>query len=476
MSAVVVAGAGPAGLAVAGELARAGVPVTVLEREAEPPGHCRGFNLNARSLELLDRRGLAAGLLAEGPTVPSTVFVGGARLDLAAMRSGHPYVLGIPQTRVEEVLAAWAAGLGARIVRGRRVTGLDQDADGVAVAVADGAPLRAGWLVGCDGGRSTVRKAAGIAFPGTAARRRTLLGDVVLADPSALPPGPHGRVFAIPRPGYLRILVPGAPEGGAVTLEEFRSALDEALGRRVEIAEARWLTRFGDAARLAERLRAGRVLLAGDAAHIHPPAGAIGVNAALDDAFALGWRLGLVARGLAPDAVLDDYHAERHAAGERLLRSTVAQSRLSEPSVADDPGLTAVRDLLADLATEDATAGPLAETITAVAIRYPVPVPHGHPWEGRMAPDVPLADGGTLAALLAAGPGGVLLRDGAALPVDGWAGRVTAAEARLPGTTAALIRPDGHTAWTAPPTGDAVPSLHRALTETFGPPAPPEAP
>ncbi|MFK0292454.1 FAD-dependent monooxygenase [Streptomyces sp. NPDC090442] len=493
---VLIVGAGPAGLALGGELGRAGVRALVLERDTEPPGFCRGFNLNARSLELLDRRGLAARLLAEGPTVPTTMFVGASRLDLAAMRTEHPYVLGIPQTRVEELLAEWAVQSGARLLRGRRLTGLRQNGDGVTVEV-DGADrpstMRCRWLVGCDGGRSTVRKAAGIGFPGTPARQFTLLGDVVLADPSTVPfgpqTGPDGRsVFAIPRPGYVRLLTadpaPPADPREPVSQDAFQHAIDAALGHRAEIAETRWLTRFGDAARLAERFRAGRVLLAGDAAHIHPPAGAIGVNAAIDDAVNLGWKLALVARGQAPDTLLDTYHDERHAAGERLLRNTRAQTALTRVDGDDDP-LAPVRDLLSELAESADTAGPLAETITAVGTRYPASGDPEHRWAGRMVPDIPLGrDGGdTLTALLTRTAGGVLLfddttdRHALASAARPWADRVTTARIhpRAPEhARAVLVRPDGHAAWIGAPStavDGAADELREALARWFGNPA-----
>ncbi|MFD5462887.1 FAD-dependent monooxygenase [Kitasatospora sp. NPDC127059] len=496
---VLVVGAGPAGLALAGELGRAGVRALVLEREPQPPGHCRGFNLNARSLELLDRRGLADRFLAEGPTVPTTVFVGASRLDLAAMRAKHRYVLGIPQTRVEELLAERAVESGARLVRSRRLTGLRQDGAGVTVEVdgADGpSTVRCRWLVGCDGGRSTVRRAAGIGFPGTPARNFSLLGDVVLADPSAVPFGPNtgpgGRsVFAIPRPGYVRLLTadpaPPADPHEPVSLDSFQRAVDAALGRRAEIAQAQWLTRFGDAARLAERFRAGRVLLAGDAAHIHPPAGAIGVNAALDDAVNLGWKLALVARGQAPDTLLDTYHDERHAAGTRLLRNTRAQAVLARADGNDDDDrLAPVRELLAELAESADTAGPLAEAITGVATRYPASGDPGHPWAGRLVPDLPLGPTGRdrLTALLTRTPGGALLLDGTtphsaalATAAHPWADRVTTAHTR-PDTPhradAILVRPDGHAAWIGTPTTPAdvaAEELRASLTHWFGPPA-----
>ncbi|MBC2874410.1 MULTISPECIES: FAD-dependent monooxygenase [Streptomyces] len=485
---VLIAGAGPAGLMLACELGLAGVRTTVLERNPAPPGFCRGFNLNARSLDLLDHRGLADRFLAEGPTLPATAFVGTAALDLAAMRARHPYILGIAQTRVEELLAERAEELGVRLLRGHRLTGFEEDDEGVTAEVTtpDGPlRLRCRWLAGCDGGRSTVRKAAGIAFPGTPARRFALLGDVVLADPGALPfgttAGPGGgSVFTIPRSGYVRLVTaePDPPEDRdePVTRALFQEVLDRALGRHVEIAEVRWLTRFGDAARLAERLRAGRVLLVGDAAHIHPPAGAVGVNAAIDDAMNLGWKLALVARGLAPERLLDSYHTERHAAGTRLLRDTRAQALIA----AEGERLAPLRDLLGELATAEGTAGHVAETITGVNTRYPAHDPHGHPWEGRMLP------AGDLVPPAARSGGGALLLDDTALAeapaavreaAAPWAGRVTVAtvpSGRLPGTYAVLVRPDGHVGWVAGPAagaeaaGDAVRS---ALEWWFGPPA-----
>ncbi|WP_241695317.1 FAD-dependent monooxygenase, partial [Streptomyces sp. C] len=247
---------------------------------------------------------------------------------------------------------------------------------------------------------------------------------MVLTDPSAVPFGPHagpgGRsVFAIPRPGHVRLLTedpaPPADPHEPVAPDSFQRAIDAALGHRAEITEVLWLTRFGDAARLAERFRTGRVLLAGDAAHIHPPAGAVGVNAAIDDAVNLGWKLALVVRGLAPDTLLDSYHDERHAAGERLLRNTRAQAVLARAE-GDDDRLAPVRDLLAELAGSGDTAGPLAEAITAVGTRYPASGDPGHPWAGRMVPDVPLGrDGGdSLTALLTRSAGGALLLDGTA--------------------------------------------------------------
>lgn len=339
-----------------------------------------------------------------------------------------------------------------------------------------------------------MRKAAGIGFPGTPARKFTLLGDVVLADPSAVSFGPNtgpgGRsVFAIPRPGYIRLVTadpaPPADPHEPVPLAFFQRALDAALGHRAEIAEARWLTRFGDAARLAERFRAGRVLLAGDAAHIHPPAGAIGVNAAIDDAVNLGWKLALVARGQAPDMLLDTYHDERHAAGKHLLRNTCAQAVLAQAS-GDDDRLAPVRDLLSELAESADTAGPLAETITGVGTRCPASGDPVHPWAGRAVPDIPLGQDGedSLTALLTRMAGGALLLNDAAdsqalsAVARPWAGRVATAYAHphaLERARAILVRPDGHAAWIGAPSTPvdaAADELRETLARWFGRPAP----
>jgi 2-polyprenyl-6-methoxyphenol hydroxylase-like FAD-dependent oxidoreductase len=292
------------------------------------------------------------GLVEEGWQVPQAAFSGlPVTLSLARARTDHPYSLGIPQTRVEEVLEARALDLGADIRRGHQLRTVQQDSESVIATVAtdDGEyRLRAGYLVGCDGARSTVRKQAGIDFPGTEATRFSLLGDVELADPEVLPfgatAGPGGRVIVIPRPGHVRIITadrqPPADRDAPVTLDQLQTAVDEALGRHVGLRAARWLTRFGNAARQAAEYVRARVILAGDAAHIHPPAGAIGVNVALDDAFNLGWKLAATVRGTAPAHLLGSYHAERHQAGARILANTQAQVLLD---VAGDPARAARR-------------------------------------------------------------------------------------------------------------------------------------
>ena len=467
---VVIAGAGPTGLALAAELALRGVVPVVLERSRERPGFVRAFNLNARSLEYLDRRGVAGRFVESGWRVPGTGFAGlAAPLGFEGVRTDHPYTLGIPQTRTEALLEEWAEELGVRVRRGEEVTGLSQDVDGVTVEVRDGdgggRSLRTRWLVGCDGGRSTVRKRAGIAFPGTPATRWVLLGDVEVEEPAALPPGEHrtprGSVMVIPRPGYVRVLTrdrePPEDRDTPVTLEALNAAVQRVLGREVGLKEPRWLTRFGDAARLAERYLAGRVLLAGDAAHVHPPAGAQGLNVGLHDAFNLGWKLAAEVAGGAPPGLLESYHDERHAAGERLLLQTRAQTMLGDPAASFDP----LRDLVRQLGEIPEVRRFLVGMVTGLDTRYlppGVPADGAHPLLGRLAPDEALRVGGgaaTVAGLLGTGDAVLLVRKGCRGPLREarpWEGRLRVVVVEEGGgwlreVDGALLRPDGHLAW-----------------------------
>jgi 2-polyprenyl-6-methoxyphenol hydroxylase-like FAD-dependent oxidoreductase len=451
---VLVVGAGPAGLLLGAELALAGVRTTIAERHPAQLPYCRGFNLNSRALDLLARRGLAEGLVAEGhrvPNAPATGLPGPLLLDGAA--TDHPFSLGIPQTRVEEVLEARARELGAEILRGHELRSFTQDDDGVTASLHNGLTIRARYLAGCDGGRSTVRKQAGIGFPGVDARWYALLGDVECDLPYGPSAGPDGRtVFVIPRPGYVRIVVredaPPPDKDTPVTLELLQAQVDAVLGRHVELRNPRWLSRFGDAARLASRYREGRVLLAGDAAHIHPPAGAIGVNVALDDAFNLGWKLAAAVRGTAPEGLLDTYHTERHAAGARILANTRAQVALEEADAAEPWA-----DLLRRVAMHPAGNRALAEIITGLDTCYE---PGEHPWLGRLAPDVPLTVDGKrthLAALLHAGRPVLLDLSGS---LEGWPAAVRVSGPSDLDVAAVLLRPDGHVAWVGKPgAGDA---------------------
>jgi 2-polyprenyl-6-methoxyphenol hydroxylase-like FAD-dependent oxidoreductase len=497
---VAIAGAGPTGLMLAAELATRGVRVVVLERDLERPTFVRAFNLNARSLELLDRRGIVDRFLAEGPTVPATHFAGlDVPLDLSLLDTDHPYVLGIPQTRTEELLEQHALERGAELRRGHEVVAVAQDDGGVDVDVRvtspDGATVpgscrvRAGWLVACDGGRSTVRKLAGIAFPGTPATRWALLGDVELADPGVLGFGVNGTergsVFVIPRPGYVRVITSErtAPPDRALppTLDELADAVREVLGRDVGFVRPRWLTRFGDAARLAERFRAGRILVAGDAAHVHPPAGAQGLNAGLQDAFNLGWKLAATVLGAAPPRLLDSYHTERHAAGERLLMQTRAQAELGRT----DERIAPVRSLLREVARLDDVRRTLAELVTGVGTRYDVADQEtmaSQRWLGRLAPNVALETGEgrtSIAERMRGGRGLLVMRSELAGLGESMARvpdlvevvRVRAHDEPacwLAGTEAALVRPDGHLAWMATGAADDAAMLKRAVKSWMG--------
>ncbi|MEU6712214.1 FAD-dependent monooxygenase [Nonomuraea sp. NPDC046802] len=475
---VMVAGAGPAGLMLAGELALAGVSVTVIDRLPRRSAYCRGFNLNARSLELLDRRGIAGRFLAEGPKVPFGMFADPSRpLDLTAMDTDHPYVLGIPQTRVEELLEEWLAELGVAVSWGHELVGLEQDGDGLVVTVEAGGRRerrRAGHLAGCDGSRSTVRELAGIGFPGTSATMHGLLADIELADPADLPfgvtEGERGSVFVIPRPGYVRIVLdepaPPADRDEPVEPAYFGRILDDTLGRSVALTRPRWLTRFSDAARQADRYVAGRVVLAGDSAHIHPPSGALGVNVALADAVNLGWKLAAAELDRAPDGLLDSYHQERHEAGARVLRDTRAQALLGRR----DPGLDPVRDLFGELSGLPQVGKYLAELAAGVSTRYDPKVPGDHPWLGRLAPNLKLVIGErhtSVAELLRpARPVFLTCGDRVEHPgVDTF--QILCPE--RPDLEGLLIRPDGHTAWVStkadPQPAD---TLATALATWFG--------
>ncbi|MFC0549073.1 FAD-dependent monooxygenase [Kutzneria chonburiensis] len=458
---VVIAGAGPAGLTLACELAIAGVRTILLEREERRPAFCRGYNLNARSLDAFDRRGIADRFIAEGVKVPAAHFGGlPGPLDIGGLGWDHPYTLGIAQTRVEEILEDRAVELGVDLRRGQAVTAFDQDSNGVTVSNE----IRAQYLVGCDGSRSAVRKLAGIDFPGTPNTRYAMIGDVE----TDLTPGRHGGVFVIPRPGYVRVVVadPMVDRAEPITLALLNSTVDEALGRHVELANPRWLTRFGNAARQAADYRSGRVLLAGDAAHIHPPAGAQGVNVAIADAMNLGWKLAAAVHGWASGALLDSYHRERHAAGARVLLHTQAQGLLG----GDDLG--PLRDLFAELSRLDGVGRFLAELTTGVETRYEMGEIVGHPWLGRMAPDIPLVIDGRAAGVaeLLHGGRGVLLDFGVLdHPPLERVDMVRAEPLREVPVGAMLIRPDGHIAWLATTDGRAEPGpLAAALERWFG--------
>jgi 2-polyprenyl-6-methoxyphenol hydroxylase-like FAD-dependent oxidoreductase len=451
---VTVVGGGPTGVMLASELRLHGVRVLVLEREAEPTRVVRALGLHARSIEVLDQRGLLDRFLPLGTQYPVGGFFAGInkpapdRLDTA-----HPYVLGIPQPTTERLLIEHATELGVEIRRRCELVGLSQDDHGVTVDLADGTQLRSRYLVGCDGGRSTVRKLLGVGFPGEPATREWLSGEVeVTAPPEELAAvvtevrktqkgfgvGPSGE-------GLYRVVVPAEGLTGdrsvLPTLEEIKQRLQVFAGTDFGVHSPRWLSRFGDATRQAERYRTGRVLLAGDAAHIHPPTGGQGLNLGLQDAFNLGWKLAAEVNGWAPKGLLDSYHTERHPVAADVLNTTRAQAEL----LSTEPGPQAVRRLVSDLMDFDDVNRFLIEKITAIGVRYDFG--EGHWLLGRRLRDVRLKRE-RLYALMHGGRG-LLLDQTGRLSVAGWADRVdhvidVSEELDVP---AALLRPDGHVAW-----------------------------
>ena len=470
---VIIVGGGPTGMVLAAELRLHDVRVLVLEKDAEPTPVVRSLGLHARSIEVMDQRGLLERFLELGTTHPIRGFFAALpapppeRLDTA-----HPYVLGIQQPETDRLLSEHAVELGAEIRRGCALAGLEQDDEGVTAELADGRRLRARYLVGCDGGRSPVRKLLGVAFPGEPASVETLLGEMEVATPqeevasvvaeiratqSRFGLGPLGN-------GAYRVVVPaeGVSEDRSTppTLDEFRRQLRATAGTDFGVHSPRWLSRFGDATRQAERYRVGRVFLAGDAAHVHPPTGGQGLNLGLQDAFNLGWKLAAAVHGWAPDGLLDSYESERHPVAADVLVNTRAQMEL----MSTDPGPQAVRRLMTELIEFEDVNRHLVEKITAIGIRYDVG--GDHPLLGRRLRDIPLGRG-RLYALMHRGRG-LLLDQTGALSVAGHADRVdhvvdTSDELDVP---AVLLRPDGYIAWV----GDDQDDLRGSLTRWFGAP------
>jgi 2-polyprenyl-6-methoxyphenol hydroxylase-like FAD-dependent oxidoreductase len=452
-SSVVVVGAGPVGLWLACELQLAGVPTLVLEREVERSPHSKALGIHARTIEVLAMRGLASQVIDAGVRVPSWHFgMLESRMDFQELDTPFPYMLALPQVRTEELFEKRALDLGARILRGRAVTAVTQDESSVSVTLDDGDVVRADYVVGCDGAGSTVRKSAGIAFPGTDATTWAYLGDVHLDAP---PQGPYGRyttdgaLIVAPIPGgrYRVTGVDPAQQNNApLTLADLRASTIRVAGTDFGMRDPAWLSKFSSASRQAASYRAGRILLAGDAAHMHMPAGGVGLNVGVQDAMNLGWKLAAVAQSRAPQHLLDTYHTERHPVGVDLLEHTNAQTALISTFTPEMAALRATFNKL--IKSQPGVARELAGKLSGLDVAY---APDTHPLTGTRAPNLD----GRLFSLLHNGHVVLLNCAGHPLPataafastvgvevVDMACGRPDWA-----GVGTALIRPDGHVWW-----------------------------
>ena len=475
MDDVIVVGAGPTGVMLASELALHGVKVTIFDKDPEPNPMVRSMGLHARSIEIMEMRGLLDRLLPQGAKYPTDGFFAGIRTsEPVELDTTHPYTLAIPQPLVEDALRERAAELGIEIRRGVEAVGVTQDEEGVDVELSDGTTLRAAWVVGCDGGRSAVRRLLDIPFPGESARRQWILGEAELTTPLDEVMAVIQRVHQTHRgfgagpvgDGIFRIVVPAAEvadEGAPPpTLDELRTQLTAYAGTDFGVHSPRWLSRFGDATRLAEHYRIGRVLIGGDAAHVHPPQGGQGLNLGLQDAFNLGWKLAATINGWAPEGLLDTYESERHPVAEEVLTVTRAQAELQSP----EPGPQAVKTLFAEIMEFPGVHAHLLGKITSLGIRYAVG--DGSDLLGRRQRDVTFASGGTLYPLLHNGRGTLIDQTGD-LAVEGWADRVDLVHEKSSelAAPAVLLRPDGHIVWV----GDDASGLPKVLEQWFGQPS-----
>jgi 2-polyprenyl-6-methoxyphenol hydroxylase-like FAD-dependent oxidoreductase len=492
--AVVIAGGGPTGMMLAAELALGGVDVVIVERRASPalPGS-RAGGLHSRTIEILDQRGIADRFLAEGQVAQVAGFAS-FRLDISDFPTRHPYGLGLWQNHIERILAGWVGELAVPIYYGIEVTGFAQDDTGVDVALSDGQSLRAQYLVGCDGGRSLVRKTAGIEFPGWDATTSALIAQVEMAEEPELgirrtAAGMHalGKVEYEIRDGEV-VYQAGGTVGVMLTesqigtseptLRNLSEGLIAVYGTDYGIHSPTWISRFTDMTRQAAAYRKGRVLLAGDAAHVHSPVGGQGLNTGVQDAVNLGWKLAQVVHRTSPESLLDTYHAERHPVAARVLRNTMAQTALMRV----DDRIEALRDTVAELLSMDEPRKRLAAMMSGLDIHYDLG--EGHPLLGRRMPDLDLvtANGPLRVFTLLHDARPVLLNFGepGGFDITPWADRVRLIDAEyagiwelpalgaVPAPTAVLIRPDGYVAWVGDPTHL---GLVDALTAWIGPPA-----
>ena len=480
--AVVIAGGGPTGLMLAAELKLAGIDVVVVERRTgNDLDGSRAGGLHARTIEVLDQRGVADRFLTEGQPYPAVGFAYN-QLDMRDFPTRHNYVLALWQRDTERILAGWVDELGVAMLRGREVVGFSQDDDGVDVGLSDGTTLHAAYLVGCDGGRSLVRKVAGIEFPGLDPSASWIIAEVEMREQPEIGTRPEGGGI-----GPVNRAEGGGPYGVVVrervvahdrdpTLDDLSEALIAVYGRDFGAHGATRLSRFTDVSRQAAAYRAGRVLLAGDAAHVHPPQGGQGLNVGMQDAVNLGWKLAQVVKGTSPDGLLDTYHHERHPVGARVLHNTSAQVALATPDDRHD----ALRETMAELLAMDEPRKRTAAMLSGLDIHYDLG--EGHPLLGRRMPDLDLvtADGPTRVYELLHDARPLLLNLGEPgdLDITPWIDRVRSVDASYDGRwelpvigevdapSAVLIRPDGHVAWTGALSD---PELASALSKWFGP-------
>jgi 2-polyprenyl-6-methoxyphenol hydroxylase-like FAD-dependent oxidoreductase len=476
--AVVVAGGGPTGMMLAAELTLAGTDVVIVERRASfKLESSRSRGLHSRTIEVLDQRGVVDRFLAEGKTAQVQAF-GGVPLDISDFPTRHNYGMALLQSHFERIMSGWIAELGVPILREREVTGFTQDASGVDVALSDRTSLPAQFLVGCDGGRSVVRKAAGIEFAGWDPTTCWIHAEVEMEETpefglrggGGIGPAEEGRVG-------VTLIEPGVNRTDDPTLEDLRAALIRVDGTDHGAHSPRFISRFTDMTRQAVTYRSGRVLVAGDAAHVHAPIGGQGLNIGVQDAVNLGWKLAQVVGGTSPMSLLDTYQAERHPVGARVLRNTMAQRALG----ATDDRSIALRDTVKELLRMDEPRKHIAAMIAGLDVAYDLG--EGHPLLGRRMPDLDLvtAHGPLRVFTLLHHARPVLLNLGepGVFDITPWADRVQLIDAEYAGNwelpvlgavtapSSVLIRPDGHVAWVGEGTDS---GLRDALTTWFGSP------
>jgi 2-polyprenyl-6-methoxyphenol hydroxylase-like FAD-dependent oxidoreductase len=492
--AVVIAGGGPTGMMLAAELALAKVDVAIVERR---PDHVlvgsRAGGFHSRTIEVLAQRGVADRFLAEGQVAQASM-IATTVLDMSDFPTRHPYSLGIWQNHIERIMAAWIAELPVRIYHGTEVNGFAQDGGGVEVELADGQSLRAQYLVGCDGGRSVIRRAAGIEFPGWDPTRSNLIAEVEVTEEPELgmrrdAVGVHaiGRLEYEIRDGEV-VYMDGGPVRVMVTeqqlgpsseptLRDLSEAMITVYGTDFGIHDPTWISRFTDMTRQAAAYRAGRVLLAGDSAHVHYPAGGQGLSLGVQDAANLGWKLAQVINGTSPESLLDTYHDERHPVAARALKHTMAQTALQR----QDERTKALADVVSELAMMDEPRKRLAGIVSGLDIHYDLG--EGHPLLGRRMPDLDLVTAGgplrVFELLHDAKPALLNLGEPDSFDITPWADRVQVIDAEYDGRwelpvlgtvtapAAVLIRPDGYVAWVGDGTDT---GLHESLATWFGAP------